>query len=383
MRILRYIKNIFEDDFNEDYWDKKATNLKYHKKLNNGETRKDFFIPKNNDELFKTAHEKVGLVDFNKELDKLAIEKMFYSLDDEKIKMALGIGIVGAIFAFITEAQGKALENKIDESANKYFGKDFDKYNPADSKRGNNHRYHYGHDPVRDIFTGGQKLPEGYRLPNGKEIQKNVQRLYQLFNKKYYKDINGNLIVQPLDIFSHLLIHYLKDFVTVQGLPIPFSSHFTEWEENMLNTCGFSSRNKFMDALGREYGSFNFSDITSVGLIKILKSIYSRKIITNNKIDRTSKNAEKILRNQLSVISYGTCIFIQMSLIFKSKKIDTKSKDVLYGAKLNLILVSLFLKNFSQLFMSLNKEHKNILLYYDKSIDKLENKSFEEWREWL
>lgn len=355
----------------DDYWDKKATVLEYHSKLINSEgTNNAFTCPDtlNNEEIYNLAVEKVGIINFDEEVKSLGIEDFYKQLSLFDINNGVAIGVFGAIAAFFVDYKGEKIEPK--------FFSNIDKNHPADYRKGNKHRYYFGH----DILNPWQKLPEGFKYPqtaNGKTTLVNVgnKTLFDLVadskcpNFPFFKKV---LCVNTLN-----MIHYVRDMLTTSGLPLPGSSFFTKWDE-ADNTSGYSSSNIIMDTLGAEYGSLKASDFLSVALMKTLISFYTKATLSKYNLD---PNAEKIYQKQISTLAYGSCLIIQMNLLLAQMDKKQKLKKRWHGAKLNLVLLTLFAKNTIQLSYFINKEHKQVISNYDRNIAMLkkELESLESW----
>ena len=354
----------------DEYWNKKTTILKYDEKLfkdkKSGKvTSKE---PKiiSNEELFVEAQQSIGTFNFNEEVEKLEINDFYFHLSDSNIKISITIGIMGAITAIVTDILGKSIEKT------KILSK-FDKNHPADYLKGHQHRYSFGH----DTFNPFQKLPVGFQYQG---LDVGGKSLFKMVGERYCP--NSPPIQKLFCVIGHNFVHYFRDSLTPDGLPLPGSSIFTKWEENLVNRCGFSSSNSLMDSLGRELGSVKASDFTSIILMKTLSSFYIKNYTSNKKL---SKNAKKIFEKQINTITTSTCLIIQLFLLlfhFSNNPNINKSKN---GAKLNLVLLALFTKYVIQLMSYISKEHKELIDYYDKSIDLLNDEmtNIEDWRNML
>lgn len=353
----------------EEYWNKKTTILKYDKKIYEDKKsgKNKLKEPKiiTNEELFSEAQKSIGTYNFVEELEKLEINDFFCQLNDSNIKISISIGIMGAVAAIVTDILGKPIEQNI-------FRK-FDQNHPADFMKGQFHRYHFGH----DIANPFEKLPKGFQL-HGEDI--GGKSLFKMVGEAYCP--NSPPIQKLFCIIGHNFVHYFRDFITPDGLPLPGSSIFTQWEENLVNRCGFSSSNALMDSLGRELGSIKASDFTSIILMKALSSFYIKKQTINKNL---SKKAVKIFEKQINIISTSTCLIIQLFLQLFHFSNRTNVNKIKSGAKLNLILLALFTKHVTQLMYYISKEHKDIIDFYDNSIDLLSDKmtDIENWREML
>ncbi|TXD36990.1 hypothetical protein FRC98_09620 [Lujinxingia vulgaris] len=347
----------------DDFWNKRASILQYHgelhRKKRQGQSIKRS-TARTNDELYREAVEHTGHLSFSSLLRQYNIETKFANLTSNDILAATGIGVLGALTAVWTSALGRKVEPKL--------WANYDRNHPSDYFTGKDHRYPFGH----DVLNINQKLPPGF-IWRGRDV--GGKSLIQMVNHAYPVS-SGNPAAQALSSTTHLLVHWLRDFITPAGLPLPGSSRFTKWTKNVLNTCGYSSNNALMDTLGREFGTLHASDFTSIGLIKILNKGYITQQASIYSPDRF-----QIFDRQIKVISYGSCIIAQMAILMPIIIKDPQVRRKVDGAKLNLIMLGLFGKSVVDLMMLSEKEHQQILRNYEKSINTLLNseRSFEEW----
>jgi hypothetical protein len=352
----------------DEYWNKKATILKYDEKIYKEKKSKNPNLkqPKvlSNEDLYNEAHQSIGTFDFNEEIEKLDINNFFCHLSDADIVISIVIGIIGALAAIGTDNLGKPIEGSI-------FRK-FDRNHPADIYEGLFHRYRFGHDTANPF----EKLPNGFKF---KGVDIGGKSLFTLVAETYCP--NSPPIQKLFCVFGHNFIHYFRDFITPDGLPLPGSSLFTKWEENLVKECGFSSSNTLMDSLGRELGSIKASDFTSIIIMKSLSSFYIKKIASKN----LTLNSIKIFEKQINTITISTCLIIQLYLLFFHLSNRTNVNESKKGAKLNLVLLALFAKNVTQLMSYISKEHEEIVDFYDKSIEILNDEicDIEDWRDML
>lgn len=349
-----------------DFWDKRATILKYDKALYEGKATPRDSSGENTtegDALFREACQANGFVSFEDMINQFEIEPYFYDLSRRHLTSAVGFGILGTLIAVLTDEKGECIEDKVHSISDKYVSNGVT--NPADYKAGAKHRYFFGH----DILNPMQKLPAGY-LYKGKDV--GGKTLYNLCVETYGLGQAGwmKLIAKPLGFACQMLTHYASDLPTSQGLPLPGSSLFTEWKKNVLNTSGFSAQNDLIDALGEEFGTLHLSDLTSTATIAVLVKSYHHITIRNNEL---SESAQSILRNQLAVVAYGTGLITQLGISIAGVKRPS--------AKLNLILTVAFLKNTGSLIKTVGQGHKGVLDSYSASIDRLRDPSvsFDEW----
>jgi len=365
----------------KDFWDKRATILRYHEELyhkNVEPESKNKLV--SNEDLYIEALNSTGKFSFSELLEKHEIGNFYHLLTNDQIAISIGIGIFGTVMAAVTDhlsfdnpqVRGKEAKNKIeefflkgDEKLMRLFNKDYDKViNPADFRSGYRHRYFFGHDPV----NMWQKLPEGF-LYKGENV--GGRTLFDLCADSYGYNIPGfkGQILKPIKAISTLFSHYLTDLPTHDGIPIPGSSLFTKWEENILRASGFSSKNQLMDTLGTELGSIRLSDFSSTAVVFVMLKFYHKSIVKQHSLD---KSADKILKNQLATIAYGSNVISQLSLFVYGVNLP--------AAKLNHIAAMALLKNCLGLYQNLSKENKKIIHGYNESIETLSsNANFESW----
>lgn len=350
----------------DDFWNKRATILRYHEALYREEAQPrepQAITTEAGDALYHEAVSATGFVSFDETLERLDVKPYFYGLSQERLNLAIGFGLLGTFVATLTDASGKFIEQKTLALNKKHVTGGIT--NPADYKAGANHRYYFGH----DILNPTQRLPAGY-LYKGQDV--GGRTLFDLCTETYGCGRPGvaGLITKPLGFVWQTLAHYASDLPTVQGLPLPGSSYFTKWETNLLNTSGFSARNDLMSALGKEFGTLHLSDLTSAAVIALLVKLYHQSVVADESL---SESAQTILHSQLAVAAYGTGIIAQLGMAVAG--VDLPS------AKLNLILSAAFLKNTASLVRTLEREHQDIVASYDASLDLLRDPSvpFDKW----
>ena len=350
--------NLFKSTLDDDYWDKKTTNLEYmsseYKKKKQEKIIKN--LPENNEQLYQEAKQNHGDLSFKDELKKLNYQQSYIDFDEKLLAISLGIGFAGAATAItIDSLDSDKKEAFIKKQLNAPI------QHPSDFYMGNEHRYMFGHD-ICNIF---QKLPKGYKLPaqmnfNGESV--GGQSFFNLVQQQYFSGDKSSLAKPFFNIFEHMS----TDIVTNKGLPMPCSSHFTNWKENPLNATGFSAENKIMENLGQQLGSINESDFASIIVMKVMTEAYLQQY---RKDKRISKEAYKIIKFQINTVTTATALVVQlMILLLFSKNINAKQIKKVNGGKLNIIMLGIFFKNSIQLYNAINAENKIIHQTYDDSI---------------
>jgi len=381
------ISNNFKESFNlendEIYWQKKATIGEYFYQIENGIIVPDR-LSNDEDDLYYLARKAVGNIAFN---DFFKDEKDYFSdLTPTDMAVSVAIGVVGATYSYILDKEGKNIEDKIDNhkisdgykdengKTHKIKIKEFDKNNPFDYAAGNNHRL-TGH----DIFSFTQKIPSDYKfrgkVPVGELVGSNNDTVTfsELFNT-IYSNPELNKCQNIINSIKHIVVHFAKDIFTPSGLPLPFTELFTKFEANpkfkkdiLTNTAQkYTLTNDMSKKLGNCANSIRASDVTSPIVIKMLLEIYyqGEKLITKKNLE---KDAKKLRKAQLAIMSYGTCLIVQ--LLMYLMKYNEISKHVVDGARVNYIMISTLVKNLIQIDVILNKANKQILLDYEKMIE--------------
>ncbi|WP_110685943.1 hypothetical protein [Salinicola aestuarinus] len=357
-----FIKSFFDSPLdNDDYWDKKASALTYMSKAHAGEVDNVYLA--NSDELYAHAVATVGNIDFNALLTDLEIEDTFEGLTSAHEVIAVAFGIVGVLTTVLVNSKAKWLEEKF-LSLHKKFKPDG--ASPLDYRTGKGHRYIFGHDG--NFF---QELPEGYTF-TGEEV--GGKSLYQLVTDYIGANYPGaGVFTKHLKAVSHIFTHYLSDLPTKDGLPLPFTSLFTKWSEDATKASGYSASNPVMDALGREFGTINFADMSSYAVIKLLLTGHHHITFGNVEV---AKDEKELHHAQMSTIAYGTALYIQTFLLaigVNGNKIRT--------AKMNYLIAGPFVLNSTKSVLIATRMHKKVVAQYEESIAMLKNEevSIEQW----
>lgn len=335
----------------KDYFTKKMKSLAYEEQLLN---KKIIF---NNHDLDQLNIPKMAQITISDNDLKSFLENYnddinyeYGDLNKNHIYLAICFGIIGAFSSYLVNENSKTFEDIFLKFHNLFKTNEA---SPIDYKTGYKHRYMFGHD-----FNLWQKLPDGYTF-YGKNV--GGKTLYSLIFD-YCNNLPGShsFLTTHLNTILHIITHYLSDLPTKDGIPLPFSSFFTTWKE-ADNATGYTSENLLLKALGREYGSINLADISSYAGIKLLLKVYSKIMFRKHDDD----DDVQLHLSQMSVISYGVCIIIQMILII------TDIGEI--TGKLNYIIAIAFLRNAIKVMLITNKKHKKIIKNYQKSISLLNN----------
>ncbi len=359
---MKALKEFFLGKDTKDYWDEKATILEYAKSINGKGKVNKALLAMDTRQLYLVAEREVGRVDFDALTND--IPDYFVELEDRHIIHAVEIGILGALIAWEVDRKGKKLETFLDKHLPKLLKEgltpeeyqQYDVNTPFDIKKGNQHRY----DLFHDLLSFWQKVPGDFMV-NGVEVHQpdSLVSLKELLMKTY--SIEGNTQVENfIRIVKHCIVHFSKDISTSDGLPILGSSLFTRFEKSATNSCGYSTSNVVMDILGREYGSINTSDFASIVVMKTFLKLYIANSTPHNEASK------RLFENQLNVMTYGTCMIIQLVLMMRGKT-DNPQKNI-DGGKLNIIMASLFAKNCMGIIKLLSREDEVIKQHYEEII---------------
>ncbi|MDA5483406.1 hypothetical protein PGS49_22675 [Yersinia intermedia] len=356
----RKIKSIFIAEADTQYWDQRATNLDYLVKRHTGEVLFDNTTGHLSlDERAKVA---VGIVDFEAMLVDLEITTDYRSLNQNDVVVAVCIGIMGVGAAQLTNHYADALEEKF-LKLHKYFKPKDTGASPLDYRAGGNHRAYFGHD-----FNLMQKLPDDYTF-NGQNV--GGQTVYSLVLKYLESNFPGSSgLGLHLKAILHIITHYLSDLPTTKGLPLPFSSFFTEWRENPVTSSGYSASNPLMDTLGDEYGTINAADVSTYAVMKVLLLSYGAYA---HRGLQTPADEKVLHKTQLAIIAYGTALVIQMLLLVSGTLGRT--------GKLNYLIAGPFLWNSTRSVLIVHKQHRHVMSHYRKSIAVLNDSesNFDDW----
>jgi hypothetical protein len=343
----------------EQYFDEKATEVQYLGRLFSGEV---VCAPSLMGlTLQERAKVSVGAISYDQLLRNLDIDTSYSTLTQVDMMFAVSVGFIGVLAAHYTNAKSEELEEFFKELHGKY--KLPTGPSPTDYRAGARHRYVFGHD--LNIF---QKLPAGHTY-SGEDV--GGRTLYSLVlgqMKALFPD--AGFIGGHVKAIMHLLTHYLSDLPTKDGLPLPFSSLFTDWEENLANTSGYSAKNPLMDALGREYGTINMADISTYATIKLILKGHNLIAFRSK---AATKDEQSLHLAQMSTIAYGSAVIVQMLMLLGGIGGRT--------GKLNYLIACPFVWNAGKIVLILNRQNREIIRDYDHSIAMLDDQSvtFDEW----
>lgn len=308
-----------------------------------------------------------------------------YEMGITNIKVAVSIGVLVGTLAILVDKNGKNIEGAINKIRIKNEGnvisiKEFDTNNVFDIKMGKNHRSYIGHD-----FNFLLKIPDDYMLQNGETAreyinnqkpddymlqneetdkeyinnQKKEIQFYDLMKKRY--NLPDNILKAIPYILKITIVHMIKDLVTDEGIPIPFTSIATKFKKNLKNVCGYSNSNKINEILGDELGHIKFSDITSCLVIKKLINIYLK-----SNYESLDKHSEKVLRSQFSIIAYTTIIIFQLLILIFGKYNSKKNniKKYINGSNFNKLIFKNLIYNYMVLSNEMKYNKKHMLCTY-------------------
>ena len=359
IKISSKLTNFFGVTPDEQYFDEKATEVRYLGQLLSGEVVHDPALMELT--LQERAKVSVEAISYDQLLRDLDIDTSYNTLTQVDMMFAVGVGVIGVMAAHYTNAKSEVLEKFFINLHRKY--KLPEGPSPTDYRAGAGHRYVYGHD--LNIF---QKLPAGHTY-KGADV--GGQTLYSLVleqMKILFPD--AGFIAGHVKAILHLLTHYLSDLPTKDGLPLPFSSLFTVWEENLANASGYSARNPLMEALGREYGTINMADISTYATIKIILKGHNLTAFHN----KAATNDEQSLHlAQMSTIAYGSAVVMQMLMLLGGIGGRT--------GKLNYLIACPFVWNSGKIVLISNRQNREIVRNYEQSIAMLDDQTatFDEW----
>ncbi len=357
-RLLSRLSTVFAGP-SDEYWDQKATELTYLGKLHRGELELEQSRP--GQSLQERAVTAVGPVNFTELLAELEVDTGYRTLTAAQISGAVGIGIAGVVSAYLTNLHADKLE-ELFLKLHEYF-KPEGTTSPLDYRTGAKHRYIFGHD--LNVF---QKLPDDYTFGGESVGGKTLYSLVVDYIEAGYP--GAGPVLKHLKAIAHILTHCLSDLPTKDGLPLPFSSLFTQWVKDESKASGYSASNPLMDALGREFGTINAADISSYATIKLLLS--GRHAIAFYKSEVTQEDKDLHLA-LMSTIAYGTGLMIQMLLLVAGAGGRT--------GKMNYLIAGPFLWNAGKSTLITHRQHQRVVMDYERSIRLLDDKTttFDDW----
>ncbi len=374
MSFLNAIKEIVFWEKDDDFFDKEAT-IKEYFAVCPPEQRRSV---NSYEELYAEALKYVSKQSFAENTKDQ--ENYFYEMNKTDASVAILTGVFAYVIARETDKNGKKLEKGID----KLLPKDFDKNNPFDTKEGGNHRY-FGHDV---LGLGLKNIPadfpikyKGTYYPIGKVVGKtgDISMLDLIW--KYYGETAKNPLMGIFNCAGHTIVHFAKDLLTSEGIPLPFSSLFNSYinladEEEFLglgkgevvDKDDYLLTNKFNKKVEQLNGNLKASDFTSLTFIEGMCKLYAHSKSLGEK--------EKSFNRDIKIIAMSACIMIQMSslLIGEEKKLINPKKGkqaMIPGAKMNMVMASAMLKNMVQEMTVVVKARHEVNVEYDLRLKQL------------
>lgn len=408
MSFLQTIKNVVAWEKDEDFFDKEATIKEYFKVCPPEKRRK----VSNYDELYLEALKYVKKQSFEENTKDM--EDYFYEMTMDEGVVAVCIGIFAYNIACDIDKNGKEWEKKLDKKVNreatikeylkkcppeerkkvnsrdelykvakKYVGKQiYDRNNPFDKRLGKNHRT-FGH----DIFAFGLKsIPNDYPVYKekimgindyetiGEYLSKEDGRITMLDLIWHEYGAKENSLLEGIfSCVGHTVVHFAKDLLTPDGVPLPFSSLKNDYipleGDDIFDQNDYILENKFNEWVDKYNGNMKASDFVTLGFIESMCKLYTAQ-------KKLGEKAESFNRD-LKIIAMGTCIMIQMSsMILNQKNIIKKGKDkgkkaMVPGAKWNVILTGAMMKAMTQEMTEVTKVRKEVNKSYSQKINEV------------
>lgn len=368
MSFLQTIKDVITCERDTDFFDKEATIKEYFKICPPEKRRK----VNSYDKLYFEALKYVNKQSF--EENTRHMENYFYEMTQMDASIAILTGVFAYAIAYGVDKNGKKLEKCIDD----LLPKDFDKNNPFDIRTGKNHRY-MGH----DIFTFALKrIPNNYPIYVGKMGRGNIyEPIGKVVGKQgdismldliwtYYGKGAKSPIAGVFNCAGHTIVHFAKDLLTSDGVPLPFSALFNDPDvfddDLVLDQGDVILENKFNDWVNKYNGNMKASDFTTLGFIKAMCKAYTAQ-------KKLGEKAESFNRD-LQIIAMATCIMIQMSAMILNQKNVLKKKDkkaIVPGAKWNVILTGAMMKVMTQEMLEVTKVRNEVNKAYSQKINEV------------
>ena len=302
MRFIKTILNLFGSDKN--FFDKEAT-IKEYFALVPEQDRKEV---SSYEELYEEALKVVEKQNFEKNVQEQG--DYFHILTGNESTIAVLLGILAFAVSREVDTHGTDLEKAID----KILPKGYDTNNPFDVKEGLGHRI-FGHDPALfGLKNIPSDMPIKVKIESGDRIVVKIGEflgvgttgkvsMWDLIWKFYGND--NNKLSGIVNCLKHTIIHFAKDILTPAGLPMPLTTIFEEYRyyEN-LEAHGIMYKGSLMQKLDNMGIKLKASDFASFFLIETFFAVYCKA----NKMDKSAKQ-------DLKLISMGTCISMQMAVV--------------------------------------------------------------------
>ena len=227
-----------------------------------------------------------------------------------------------------------------------------------------------------DFLIRQEKIPGGYNfVPIGEVLGKQYDEAITMLDLiwYYYGDKN-NPIAGIFNCAGHTIVHFAKDLLTSEGVPLPFSGLLNDYGPPDVDDIGIEQNdteleNKFNDWVNKYNGNMKASDFASLAFIEGMCKLYTAQ-------KKLGEKAESFNRD-LKIIAMGTCIMIQMSsMILNQKGIIKKGKNqgkkgMVPGAKWNVILTGAMMKAMTQEMAEVTKVRNEINKKYSEKIKEM------------
>lgn len=352
---------------NDSFYDKEATINEYLNLYPESDGNYQTY-----DQLYEDALSCVGKVSFKEKTKNM--DDCFYLLSNQDKIVAITIGILAYFIAKETDSRGLEIEKSIDQAITKITGIDsFDTNNPFDIKSGMGHRM-FGHDPATFAFNN---VPSDYLIyvkneavPSTRKIVRVSEYLGLPNDTKYVSmwDIiwkfygNESSIYKGIwNCIGHIVIHFVKDLFTPDGLPIPFTSLLENYKHEQIGKISASVLS-YRDSFYQKSKSAHIkaSDFTSLAAIEALVIAYCNSShLTKDKING--------YKDDMKIIAAGTCIALQFSSLAleQDKHIGKKGPmQTIDGAKINLPLFMCYMNTLRKEVASIYRANKKLESFY-------------------
>lgn len=372
MSLIKRIKDVLFWQSDEDFFDKEATIKEYFAVCPPERRRK----VNSYDELYAEALRYVSKQSFAENTKDM--EDYFYEMNQTDASVAILTGVFGYVIAMETDKNGGKLEKSID----KMLPKGFDTNNPFDTRVGGNHRY-FGHDL---LGIGLKNIPADFLikdgdfyLPIGQIVGKNSNVSMLDLVWTYYGKTSSTPLKGIFNCVGHTVVHFAKDLLTSEGVPLPFTSLLNEYNdiageagELALNQNDYTISNNFNDKVNEVKGNLKASDFTSLAFIEGMCKLYAHSKALGEK--------EKSFNRDMKIIAMGTCIMIQMSslILGEQHRIDLHERGkgaMIPGAKLNVVMASIMFKNMVQEMATVVQARNEVNAEYKNRLKSLEGGS--------
>ena len=369
MSFLQTLKEVVVWEKDDDFFDKEATIKEYFKVCPPDKRKK----AKNYEELYIEALKYVNKQNFEENTSHM--EDYFYEMTQEDASIAILTGVFAYAIAYGVDKNGKKLEDGIDN----ILPDGFDKNNPFDKRCGKNHRI-FGH----DIFSFALKgIPNDYPIlvPKvgratyyekiGEFLHKNGRITMLDLIWKVYGEKASNPIEGIFSCVGHTIVHFAKDLLTAEGVPLPFSGLLADYypvsiDDDILDQDDYILENKFNDWVNKYNGNMKASDFATLGFISGMCKLYTSQKNLGEKA--------KSFNRDLKIIAMGTCIMLEMATMILNQKKSLKKKGknaIVPGGKWNVILTGAMMKAMTQEMAEVTKVRNEINKKYSEKIKEM------------